>query len=190
MSLKWGMTYRFLRTSHRWIGLFSSLALLVISVTGILLATKSWLGVVRPPESEGAPISSSAEIVSVDRVVAAAFSVGIPELQETKQIDRVDYRPKKNVFKVLSKEGYHEVQVCGKTGKVLQVAKRVDQFTEKIHDLSIIGDSFRSFMLPVFGLGLFILSITGIVIFVNPIWRKYLFKKGKGLKKPAAKEPS
>jgi uncharacterized iron-regulated membrane protein len=176
------MTYRFLRVSHRWIGLICSLALLVISTTGILLATKSWLGIVRPPESEGAVISSTAEIVSVDKVIAAAFALGIPELQETKHIDRVDYRPKRNVFKVVSKEGYHEVQVCGKTGKVLQVAKRIDQFTEKIHDLSIVNDNFRSFMLPIFGIGLFALSLTGIVIFVNPIWRKHIFKRGKGAK--------
>lgn len=173
------MTYRFLRTSHRWIGLFSSLALLVISTTGILLATKSWLGIVRPPEAEGAKISGAHEIVAVERVIAAAFAVGIPELAEVKHIDRVDYRPKRNVFKVLSKEGYHEVQVCGKTARVLQVAKRVDQFTEKIHDLSILGDGFRSFMLPVFGLGLFSLSLTGVIIFVNPLWRKWQFKRSK-----------
>jgi len=171
------MSYRFLRTAHRWVGLVCSLALLVISLTGILLATKSWLGVVRPPEAEGAKISGPHEIVSVDRVVAAAFSVGINELREIKQIDRVDYRPKRNVFKVLSKEGYHEVQVCGKTGKVLQVASRVDQFTEKIHDMSIVGDGFREFALPIVGIGLFCLSVTGIVIFFNPIWRRWLFKK-------------
>ncbi len=174
------MSYRFLRTAHRWVGLVCSLALLVISLTGILLATKSWLGIVRPPESEGTKISGAHEIVSLDTVVAAAFSVGIKELQETKHIDRVDYRPKRNVFKVVSKEGYHEVQVDGKTGKVLQVASRVDQFTEKIHDMSILGDKFREFVLPVIGFGLFALSVTGIVIFFNPIWRRWQFKK-KGI---------
>jgi uncharacterized iron-regulated membrane protein len=177
------MSYRFLRTAHRWVGLICSLFLLVISLTGILLATKSWLGVVRPPESEGAEISGPHEIVSLDRVVAAAFAVGINELQEVKHIDRVDYRPKRNVFKVLSKEGYHEVQVCGKTAKVLQVAKRVDQFTENIHDMSIVGAGFREFALPVVGLGLFLLSLTGITIFFNPILRRWQFKR------KAAKEP-
>lgn len=177
--LNCGMSYRFLRTAHRWVGLVCSIALLVISITGILLATKSWLGAIRPPEAEGAKISHPSEIVAVEKVLTAAFAVGIAELQEIKHIDRVDYRPKRNIFKVVSKEGYHEVQVCGKTGKVLQVAKRVDQFTEKIHDLSIFGDNFRSFMLPVFGVGLFVLSLTGIVIFFNPIWRRWQFKRSK-----------
>lgn len=179
------MSYRFLRTAHRWVGLICSIFLLMISLTGILLATKSWLGVVRPPEAEGAEISGSHEIVPLDQVVAAAFAVGIKELAEVKDIDRVDYRPKRNVFKVVSKEGYHEVQVCGKTGKVLQVANRVDQFTENIHDMSIFGPGFREFGLPIVGLGLFALSVTGIVIFFNPIWRRWLFKR-KGPVKPKA----
>jgi len=181
------MSYRFLRNAHKWVGLICSIALLMISVTGILLATKSWLGAIRPPEADGTKIESPTEVVSMDKVVASAFAVGIPELQSVTDIDRVDYRPKRNMFKVVSKEGYHEVQVDGKTGKVLQVAKRVDQFTEKIHDMSIFGDGFREFGLPIVGLGLLVLSITGIVIFFNPIWRRWLFKKRGLPDKKAAK---
>jgi uncharacterized iron-regulated membrane protein len=168
--------YRSIRSIHRWIGLLASLFLMTLAVTGTLLATKKTTGWVRPPEAEGSAFESLSELVSVERASAAAFALGIAELQTTKDIDRVDYRPKSNILKIVSKEGYHEVQVDGRTGEVLRVSHRMDQLVEDIHDLSYFSDWMNGYFLPVVGLGLFTLGLTGVVIFFVPVVRRFRFR--------------
>jgi len=169
--------YHLFRTLHRWIGLVASLFLMALAVTGTLLALKSTTGWVRPPEGKGAAIDGLHQLVEVERAANAAFALGIPELQEMKHIDRIDYRPKSNIYKIVSKEGYHEVQVDGKTGEVVQQAHRIDQFVEDIHDLSMFADWMNGYFLPVVGVGLFLLGLTGVVIFFVPVFRRIRARK-------------
>ncbi len=164
--------YHRLRALHRWIGLIASLFLMTLAVTGTLLATKKTTGWVRPAEADGPKIEALHEVVSVHQATQAAFALGIAELKSHKDIDRVDYRPKSNVFKIVSKRGYHEVQVNGKTGEVLQVAHRVDQYVEDIHDLSLFSDWLNGYFLPFIGLGLFTLGLSGVIIFFVPVFRR------------------
>lgn len=169
--------YHLLRSWHRWIGAIVAIFLATIAVTGFLLATKGTFGWVRPPEAQGEKVAAASEIVAISAVANAAFSVGISELRSLKDIDRIDYRPKSNIFKVVSKKGYHEVQVDGKTGKVLQVAKRNDQLAEDIHDLSFFHDLLKDWWLPVVAIALLVMSVTGVVIFAVPYVRRAKFRK-------------
>jgi len=141
---------------------------------------------VRPEEKSGAPRSESTSRVSVNQAMEAAFSVGGENLKEPADVDRVDYRPKRNVFKVVSKEGYTEVQIDGNTGKVLQVAQRTDQFIEDLHDLSFFNDGMKDYVLPVIAAGLGALSLTGIYIYVNPVLRRRKFESEKRRTPPSA----
>jgi len=59
-------------------------------------------------------------------VADAVFKLNIPELKEHDDFYRFELHADKNIFKVMSKEGYHEVQVDAKTARVLSVAKRND----------------------------------------------------------------
>lgn len=169
--------YHRLRALHRWAGLLASLFLLVISSTGFLLATKGSLGWVRPPTQQGTPVEGIEELVSLAIAAEAAFALGLPGLQTVDDIDRMDYRPGDNILKVVSKRNYHEVQVDMATGKVVQVAKRVDQLAEDIHDLSYFADSLHAYVLPVVALFLFFLGATGIVIFFVPIARRHRYRR-------------
>jgi uncharacterized iron-regulated membrane protein len=171
--------YHKIRQSHKLAGIIFSLCFLLLAVTGLLLAMKDSLGFVRPPEAKAEKILSMSDVVSVERVVEAAVAVGLPELKSFKDIDRIDYRPNKNLFKVLSKEGYHEVQVDGKSGMVIGTAKRNDQLIEDIHDLTFFSDLLRKYGLPVVALGLAGMSITGIWIYVVPVLRRRKFKAQK-----------
>jgi uncharacterized iron-regulated membrane protein len=173
--------FRQTRTLHRWTGVVLAIFFIIIAVTGLLLATKSTLGWIRPPEANAEKVESLAGVVSVDAAAQAAFAQNLPELKTAKDIDRIDYRPKLNIYKVLSKEGYHEVQVDGKTGKVIQVSQRVDQLAEDIHDLSFFSDALSKYGLPIVALGLLTLSISGIAIWAVPVLRKrkYLAEKTK-----------
>lgn len=169
--------YHFLRSAHKWVGLVNAVLLLVISVTGFLLAMKSNVAWIRPEEKSGQKIETYEKVISVEEAMNAAFAQNQPFLSKPQDVDRVDYRPKRNVYKVVAKKGYTEVQVDGSTGNVLQVAMRVDQLTEDIHDFSIVSDPFHQIGLPIVAVSLFALSVSGIVMFFVPVVRRTKYKR-------------
>lgn len=174
--------YRTSRQLHRWVGIIAALFLLLVAFTGFLLANKGRWDWMRPPEVKAEKSETPSEIVTIERAVSAAFALGHPELRTIKDIDRVDYRPKSNIFKVVSKEGYREVQIDGKTGKVLSNHFRADQFTEDLHDLSFFGDGAHDYFLPLVAIALFALASSGIGLFFTPIVRRWKFEREKKAK--------
>ena len=168
--------YHRTRSLHRWIGFTASVFLAVISVTGFFLAMKGRFAFMRPPVQETASLERIEDILPVAEILRIAFDAGHPELSEVKEVDRVDYRPKDNVFKVVSKDGYREIQVDGTQGKIVSNAFRNDQLMEDIHDMSFFADAVHGYLLPVVAVGLCFLSISGIFIFLTPIYRRWKFK--------------
>jgi uncharacterized iron-regulated membrane protein len=175
--------YRSSRQLHRWVGILASLFLLVLAGSGFLLANKDRWGWMRPPVVKAEEVTLAAEIVSIERAVEAAIALGHPNLKSLDDVDRVDYRPGKNIFKVISNDGYREVQVDGKTGEVLSHSFRTDQLTEDIHDLSFFGKLTHAWLLPVAALALFALAASGIGLFFTPIVRRWQFKRNPPAKK-------
>ena len=171
--------YHKTRNLHRWIGFLASLFLAVISVTGFFLAMKDRFAFMRPPVQEAAKLERAEDILPVAQILDIAFAKGYPELQEIKHVDRVDFRPKDNVFKVVSKDGYREIQVDGTHGTVVSDAFRNDQLMEDIHDMSFFADLMHGYLLPVVALCLTFLSLSGIGIFLTPIVRRWRFNHKK-----------
>jgi uncharacterized iron-regulated membrane protein len=169
--------FRFSRKLHKWISVFACLFLVLISGTGLFLGLKSKLAWVRPPTMEGTAVETEADIISIDAAMESAFTAGYAELAEPGDVDRMEYRPKDNLFKVTSKDGYREVQVDAGTGEVLSTGQRNDQLMEDLHDLSFFGDALHDWILPVVAVGLFVLGVTGIVMFWTPVFRRWKFKK-------------
>lgn len=180
--------YHRTRSLHRWIGFIASLFLALIATTGFFLAMKGQLAFMRPPVQEAAKLNRPEEILPMSRILEIAFKAGHPELSEIKEVDRVDYRPKDNVFKVVSKDGYREIQVDGTEGKIVSDAFRNDQLVEDIHDLSYFADATHQFVLPVVAVCLLFLSLSGIFIFATPIFRRWKYKRQKGAE--SAKRPT
>lgn len=171
--------YHRLRGLHRWVGLVNALFLLLIAATGFLLATKKTTDWIRPLERKGSEMASLADAVPIAAAAEAAFAQGLPLLQKREHIDRIDYRPKDNIYKVVSRRGYHEVQVDGATGKALNVAQRRDQFIEDLHTLTWFSTLAYKWVLPIVGVSLFLMSLTGIYIFFVPILRRRAYHKKK-----------
>lgn len=169
--------YHFLRALHRWAGLIGSLFLVLIAGTGFLLATKDTLGWVKPRTQHGSTFEHHNEIISVGHAVESAIALGIEEIRTIHDIERVDYRPDKNVFKVVSHRGYHEVQVDGSTGEVLSIARRWDQLTEDVHDLRFLATWLHEWWLPVVAVVLFMLGVTGTTIFFVPVVRRARYRR-------------
>lgn len=169
--------YHKIRSLHRTAGLIASLFLLVISVTGFLLANKARFEWMRPPARQGLEVSTMAEVISIQQAIEAAIALNHPQIRSHNDVERVDYRPGKNIFKVISQEGYLEVQVDGKTGQVLSSSFRTDQLTEDIHDLSFFASWLHDYGLSMVAILLFILSCSGITIYMTPVIRKYRYRR-------------
>lgn len=171
--------YRWMRSVHKIAGLVGSLFLILIAVTGFLLALKGVIGGIRPPTEKGIKIDSLAAAVHPNVAVQSAFSKGLPGLTKLDHVDRFEFHADKGVYKILSKEGYHEVQVDAGTGDVLAVGRRNDQMFEDIHDLSFLHPALRETVLPVVAALLFSLGCTGLVMYFVPVFRRAKHRKTK-----------
>lgn len=154
--------------------------MILLAATGFLLALKGEFGWMRPTtrdyEGERAPET----MVHPHVALQASYAVGLAELAGPGDVARFEYHAQPHIYKVLSKDGYHEVQVAAEDGRLLGVGKRNDQLTEDIHDLSIFHPSFRTFVLPVVGASLFTLGVTGVAMYLIPVLRRANFKRGRG----------
>jgi len=171
--------YHRVRQTHRWVGLVACLFLVLIASTGFLLAIKGRVDALRPPVGKSLD-PGKPPVATVGQAMEAALSKRYPELSSIKQIDRVDYRPKDNVYKVLSKEGYREIQVDGATGKIVSDGLRRDAWIEDLHDFSFFDPLLHQWGLPVVAIGLLMLALSGVGIFFVPVWRRRQYQKSKG----------
>ena len=132
---------RFAFYAHLWLGVVFTAALLVISVTGILLNHKRGLGLM--PDVDAAPTRGFAESLPLARLAAIALdTVGHRAGGEVgTAVDRMDVRPRDGYVKVRLRDAAStEVTVDLVTGRVLHVGPRGDVFLERLHS----GEAFGS----------------------------------------------
>jgi uncharacterized iron-regulated membrane protein len=175
------------RIWHKWIGGIVGLFILLIAVTGTLLALKHNVGAIRTPTERGTRVETHEGVISIQQVIDAAIAVGRPEIQSVEDIDRIDYRPGRNNFKVQSSEGYWEIQVDGTSGEILSSSFRNDHFIETIHDLSFFTTALRDYWLPVVGVGLTALSLTGYWM-ILVVWKRQRHARALVAKTKALRE--
>ncbi len=154
------------RALHHWIGIGIIFFMLISSATGLLLGWKKNINLLQPPTHTGLS-SNVAEWVSFDTVVRSAGKALDSVLHQTAVIERVDARPDKGIIKVIY-VNYWEVQIDGKSGKVLSVGPRHADWIEHIHDGSIISDGFKLFYTNYIGWGLLLMSISGFWLWYGP----------------------
>jgi len=166
-----------IRAIHRWIGIIGSLFLIVLACTGLLLAVKKRFGWIQPPSQKGEEIASMHEVASLGQVADAVLQLQIPELKSHEDFNRFELHADKNIFKVTSNEGFHEVQVDAKTARVLSIAKRNDSLIESIHDMSFVSSVLHDWLLPTVAVGLFALGSSGIYMFSVPFVRRRRYRR-------------
>ena len=171
-----------LRSIHKQVGLVASLFLLVLSITGFLLAIKSQASWMRPTSHKGEVLTDYLAAIGPGHAMQSAFNLNDPRLKTPDDIDRLEYRVKDNLYKVLSKTGCLEVQVCGETAKVLGTGQRNDQLVEDLHDFSFFADALHTWGLPAIAVGLFALSVTGICMYATPVIRRARFNRSQKTK--------
>lgn len=171
--------FRFSRSLHKWVGVISCLFMILVAGTGLLLAWKKKFDWIQPPTQKGAKLESAGQVLPVAKIAESVFSAGIPELTSLEDVDRFELHAGKGIFKVTSKEGFHEVQVDASSGEVLSRAQRNDQLFENIHDLSFFNPALRETLLPLVALSLILLGSSGLVLFATPLYRRWQFNRGK-----------
>lgn len=164
--------YKFFWETHKWVGIGSSLLVLLISITGFLLLVKKDHAWIQPPTRWEAEAARSGPYITFDRLYEILFALDRPDLQSEKDIDRIDFRPKQKVFKVRLKSDFQEVQVGAVTGTVFSQEKRWSDWIEGVHDGSMLGGWAHVWLMPAFAVCLFFLMASGLYLWSGPLLKR------------------
>lgn len=159
--------YKINRTLHKWSGIIFAIVLLNISITGLLLLEKKKFDWIQPPTKTGSE-GSVDQFITNQQLFKIVFDEKHPDFKTIEDINRVDFRPGKRVFKVRSENNYSEIQVDAVSGKVLSIAKRNSDLIEALHDGSIFGEFVHKIIMPVVAVITIILTITGLYLWLAP----------------------
>jgi hypothetical protein len=135
---------------HLWLGVVSTVALIAISVTGILLNHKRGLGLM--PDVSHEPSGRFGAALPLERLAHAALVAAPSSARGAWQptdsvdialIDRMDVRPRDGFVKVrLRDKASMEMTVDLTSGRVIHTGRRGDVFLEKLHSGEAFGGRF------------------------------------------------
>lgn len=161
---------------HLWLGVLVTVALVAISVTGILLNHKRGLGLM--PDVAHEPTAPFEQAIPLERLAYAALEAAPQEARGEWQpgdsvdiglIDRMDVRPRNGFVKVrLRDKASTEATVDINTGRVIHIGKRGDVFLEKLHSGEIFGGQPYVLLSDVAAIALMITLITGYWLWLAP----------------------
>ena len=161
------------RSTHKWASIVIAIPFLIILITGILLLLKKEVEYIQPASAKGAFTQPT---ISFEQVLSIAKTVKKAEIDSWQAIDRLDVRPSKGIIKIRAKSEW-EIQIDATTGEILKTAYRRSDFIEQLHDASYWQDSANLwFTLPI-AIVLVLISITGIILFFLPYYRRYKHNK-------------
>ena len=157
-----------LRKIHYWISPFIFIPILIILSTGILLQLKKQSDWVQPPIQQGV---SNIPSIEFQEILEAAKSIPEAEINSWNDIDRIDVRPEKGISKIRSNNQW-EIQIDNQTKEILSVEYRRSDMIESMHDGSFFTDYVKfGWFLPTAILLIF-MSISGIYMFLLPLFMK------------------
>lgn len=163
------------RKTHFWGSCVCAIPVLIVITTGIVLQLKKEFAWVQPPTMRG---SLGNPAITFEQILNTAKTVHEAEINDWKDIDRLDVRPKKGVIKIRSKNRW-EIQIDHQTGKVMQVAYRRSDLIESIHDGSFFHDKVKIGVFLPSAIVLLILWITGVYLFIITMLQKNKIKNIK-----------
>jgi uncharacterized iron-regulated membrane protein len=160
-------TYKVFWEVHKWLGIVLAAILINISVTGFLLLEKKQYEWLQPATRKGLE-GTVDKYISMEKLFDAVYGCNHPDFVNFESIDRVDFRPSKNVYKVRSKTNHAEIQVCAVSGKILNTDVRRSDFLEGLHDGSYFGEWMHGKVMPAFAISNVILAVSGLYLWLGP----------------------
>ena len=164
-------TFRLFWDLHKWVGISAAVLVLITAVTGFLLLVKKEFSWIQPPTQAGAE-GTIESFITLERAWQSVAALGHPDFGSLDDLDRIDVRPDKRVYKLRSRHNDSEVQVDAVTGAVLARGERVSDWLERIHDGSWIGEPFHDYVMPVFAFCLVFLVFSGMWLWLEPIVKR------------------
>lgn len=155
------------RKVHYWGSIIIAIPLLIVIASGILLLLKKDWNWIQPPTVKG--ITNDIPKISFNQIISSVKSVKEAQVSSWDDIKRIDIQPGKGMAKVISNNNY-EVQIDTQNGEVLQVAYRRSDIIESLHDGTYWHESLKYLVSLPTGVVLFVLLISGVVLFFQPIW--------------------
>ena len=166
--------------THLWLGVFVTVALTVICVTGILLNHKRGLGLM--PDVANTPSAAFTSALPLSELARIAMDT-VPSSESADaavRVDRMDVRPRDGLIKVRMRDSAStEVTLDLASGRVLHIGRRGDVFLEKLHSGEIFG-SGGILLSDVAAVGLLLTLITGYWLWLFPKMRHGDARKSSG----------
>ncbi|MEM6415230.1 MAG: PepSY-associated TM helix domain-containing protein [Pseudomonadota bacterium] len=164
-----------LRQIHHWGSLLVMLQMGIVISAGLLLMLKKEIDWIQPPTIKGTtpdtlPTKSIEELFQIARLIPEL------ELNEWRDLSRVDVKPQKGIVKIVSANNW-EVQIDLTTGETLQVAYRRSDIIEQLHDGSFFADWIKLYVFFPSGIVLLVLWGSGIYLFFLPYWKRFRKKR-------------
>lgn len=164
------------RRWHKWAGTLLSLVMAVLAVTGALVAFKKEWEYLQPSTRRGEPAPITA-VIPPAQVAAIVLALELPEARSLDDINRIELRPGRNVYKVrLESTGSwaspRELQVDASTGVVLNSGLRGDQLWMDIHSFAVFGQGTKLVLMTLAGISLLWLALSGLYLFAFPPWHR------------------
>lgn len=131
---------RKIRRIHRIAGIYFFIFILIITLTGLLLAWKknsADLIAVSTQKGTTTQIDEWMSISDLTDVAIAHYKSDFPQ-KNTGFPDRIDARPSAGTIKFLFSKNYYEIQLDAATGELLYAGYRIADIIENIHDGSIV----------------------------------------------------
>ena len=164
---------------HLWLGVIATVALVAISITGILLNHKRGLGLM--PDVPHEPTAPFVAALPLERLAYMALDAAPAGSKKSWKrgdavdiglIDRMDVRPRNGFVKVrLRDKASTEMTVDLASGNVIHVGRRGDVFLEKLHS----GEAFGGRMVilsDIAAVALVLTLITGYWLWLVPKLRR------------------
>ena len=161
---------------HLWLGVVSTIALIAISITGILLNHKRGLGLM--PDVPHEPTGEFTAALPLERLAYAALLAAPPAARgdwkegdpvDISLIDRMDVRPRNGFVKVrLRDKASMEMTVDINTGRVIHTGRRGDVFLEKLHSGEIFGGIRFVILSDIAAIALVLTLISGYWLWLVP----------------------
>lgn len=157
---------------HRWLGITAGLVLMMTAITGFFLLVKKDYDWIQPPAMACAE-GSVDDLQPIPKVYEAVFALGLPQLRGEEDIKRIDFRPSKRLYKVISRHEDLEVQVCAVSLATSAPRVRRSDWLEALHDGSWFGSFAHDRVMPVVALLLLFLAGSGYVMWGVPAWKRW-----------------
>ena len=154
------------RKVHYWGSIAITIPLLIVISSGILLLLKKDARWIQPASING--VSNAIPVTGFPELLNIAKSVKPALISNWTDIKRIDIQPGKGMAKIISINNY-EIQIDTYNGKVLQVAYRRSDVIESLHDGTWFHENAKYLVSLPTGVILFVLLISGLILFVQPI---------------------